>query len=236
GSAAEARAYIQKRGLKPETIERFRLGFAPGSRTALKEALLARGLPEPLLVEAGLLIKPEDGGATYDRFRNRIMFPIGDRRGRIIAFGGRALDSDAPAKYLNSPETPLFHKGRNLYNHALAREAARESGTVIVVEGYMDVIALAQAGIDHAVAPLGTALTEEQIALLWRLCAEPILCFDGDAAGQRAAYRAADKALPMLQPGKSLRFAMLTGGKDPDDFVKEFGKAGFEHLTSESKT
>lgn len=230
GSAAEARAYIQKRGLKPETIERFRLGFAPGSRTALKEALLARGLPEPLLVEAGLLIKPEDGGATYDRFRNRIMFPIGDRRGRIIAFGGRALDSDAPAKYLNSPETPLFHKGRNLYNHALAREAARESGTVIVVEGYMDVIALAQAGIDHAVAPLGTALTEEQIALLWRLCAEPILCFDGDAAGWRAALRAADRALPLLEPGHSFRFAILPAGQDPDDLVRNQGKAAMEEV------
>lgn len=230
GAGNEARAYVQKRGLKPETIERFRLGFAPNSRTAMKEALLARGLPEPLLVEAGLLIKPEDGGTTYDRFRNRVMFPIGDRRGRIIAFGGRALDADAPAKYLNSPETPLFHKGRNLYNHALAREAARESGTVIVVEGYMDVIALAQAGIDHAVAPLGTALTEEQIALLWRLCAEPILCFDGDAAGWRAALRAADRALPLLEPGHSFRFAILPGGQDPDDLVRTQGKAAMEEV------
>lgn len=226
----EGRAYIQKRGLKPDTIERFRLGYAPQSRTALKEAMLARGIPEPLLVESGLLIKPEDGGPSYDRFRHRVMFPIGDRRGRIIAFGGRALDPDAPAKYLNSPETPLFHKGRNLYNHAIAREAARESGTVIVVEGYMDVIALAQAGIDHAVAPLGTALTEEQIALLWRLSAEPILCFDGDNAGIRAAMRAADRALPLLEPGHSFRFAILPGGQDPDDLVKAQGRKGMDEV------
>lgn len=226
----EARAYIQKRGLKPETIERFRLGYAPQSRTALKEAMLARNIPEPLLIESGLLIKPEDGGPSYDRFRHRVMFPIGDRRGRIIAFGGRALDPDAPAKYLNSPETPLFHKGRNLYNHAIAREAARESGTVIVVEGYMDVIALAQAGIDYAVAPLGTALTEEQIALLWRLSAEPILCFDGDNAGIRAAMRAADRALPLLEPGKSFRFALLPGGQDPDDLVKSQGRKGMDEV------
>lgn len=230
GVGAEARAYIQKRGLKPETVERFRLGYAPQSRTALKEALLARGLPEPLLVEAGLLIKPEDGGPSYDRFRHRVMFPIGDRRGRVIAFGGRALDPDAPAKYLNSPETPLFHKGRNLYNHALAREAARESGTVVVVEGYMDVIALAQAGIEHAVAPLGTALTEEQIALLWRLSAEPILCFDGDNAGIRAAMRAADRALPLLEPGHSFRFAILPGGQDPDDLVRSQGRQAMEEV------
>ncbi|MFN4275035.1 MAG: DNA primase [Ferrovibrio sp.] len=230
GVGAEARAYIQKRGLKPETVERFRLGYAPQSRTALKEALLARGLPEPLLVEAGLLIKPEDGGPSYDRFRHRVMFPIGDRRGRVIAFGGRALDPDAPAKYLNSPETPLFHKGRNLYNHALAREVARESGTVVVVEGYMDVIALAQAGIEHAVAPLGTALTEEQIALLWRLSAEPILCFDGDNAGIRAAMRAADRALPLLEPGHSFRFAILPGGQDPDDLVRSQGRQAMEEV------
>lgn len=232
GVGAEARAYIQKRGLKQETVERFRLGYAPQSRTALKEALLARGLPEPLLVEAGLLIKPEDGGPSYDRFRHRVMFPIGDRRGRVIAFGGRALDPDAPAKYLNSPETPLFHKGGNLYNHALAREAARESGTLIVVEGYMDVIALAQAGFEHTVAPLGTALTEEQLQILWKITPEPILCFDGDNAGQRAAFRAADRAFPLLEPGKSLRFALLSGGKDPDDFVRENGKTSFEEVLS----
>src|SRR3546814_3983133 len=158
------------------------------------------------------------------------MFPIGDRRGRIIAFGGRALDADAPAKYLNSPETPLFHKGRNLYNHAIAREAAREAGTVVVVEGYMDVIALAQAGIAHAVAPLGTALTEEQIALLWRLSNEPILCFDGDNAGWRAALRAADRAVPLLEPGQSFRFATLPPGQDPDDLVRGQGRAALDEI------
>jgi len=229
-SGSEARGYLQRRGLQQKTIERFRLGYAPGSRTALKEAMLARGLPEPLLVEAGLLIRPEDGGATYDRFRNRVMFPIGDRRGRVIAFGGRALDADAPAKYLNSPETPLFHKGSNLYNHALAREAAREAGTVVVVEGYMDVIALAQAGIEYAVAPLGTALTEEQIALLWRLSNEPILCFDGDNAGWRAALRAADRAVPLLEPGHSFRFAILPAGQDPDDLVRQQGRAAMDEV------
>jgi DNA primase len=229
-AGAEGMAYLQRRGLKPETMERFRLGFAPASRTALKEAMLARGIPEPLLVEAGMLIKPEDGGASYDRFRNRVMFPIGDRRGRIIAFGGRALDPNAPAKYLNSPETPLFHKGRNLYNHAIAREAAREAGTVVVVEGYMDVIALAQAGIEHAVAPLGTALTEEQIALLWRLSNEPILCFDGDNAGWRAALRAADRAVPLLEPGQSFRFATLPAGQDPDDLVRTRGRAAMDEI------
>jgi len=174
-----------------------------------------------MLIEAGLLIKPDDG-PSYDRFRDRLMFPIADRRGRIVAFGGRAL-GDAPAKYLNSPETPLFHKGRMLYNHALAREAAPGAGTVVVAEGYMDVIALAQAGFAHAVAPLGTALTEEQMGELWRLTAEPILCFDGDAAGFRAALRAAERCLPLLKPGRSFRFALLPEGKDPDDLIRDKG-------------
>ncbi|WP_370156364.1 DNA primase [Ferrovibrio sp.] len=231
-TGTEARAYIRKRGLTADTVERFRLGYAPASRTALKEAMLARNIPETMLVEAGLLIKPEEGGASYDRFRNRVMFPIGDRRGRVIAFGGRALDPDAPAKYLNSPETPLFHKGFNLYNHANAREAAREAGAVVVVEGYMDVIALAQAGIAHAVAPLGTALTEEQMALLWRLSNEPILCFDGDNAGWRAALRAADRAMPLLEPGRSFRFAILPGGQDPDDLVRSQGRAAMDEVLS----
>jgi DNA primase len=223
-SGAGPRRYLEGRGVAAETAARFRLGYAPAARTAMKEALLARGLAEPLLVEAGLLVKPEDGGAAYDRFRDRLMFPISDRRGRVIAFGGRALGDGKP-KYLNSPETPLFHKGRTLYNLALAREAAREAGTVIVAEGYMDVIALAQAGFAHAVAPLGTALTEEQMEELWRLAAEPILCFDGDAAGLRAAYRAAERCLPLLKPGRSFRFALLSGGQDPDDLVRGGGAA-----------
>ncbi|WP_374633208.1 DNA primase [Ferrovibrio sp.] len=223
----EGKAYLERRGLKPETIERFRLGFAPNSRTGLLEAMRARKIPDALLVEAGMVIKSDDG-ELFDRFRNRVMFPIADRRGRVIAFGGRAMDPNAPAKYLNSPETAVFHKGHTLYNLAMAREAAHAAGTVLVVEGYMDVIALAQAGFEYAVAPLGTALTEEQIALLWRMAAEPVLCFDGDKAGMKAALRAVDRALPLLEPGKSLRFALLPGGQDPDDLIKAQGRDAME--------
>lgn len=220
GSAA--RGYLDQRGVDPGVAGTFRLGLAPDSRVALKQAMLARDVTEAQLIEAGLLIKPEDGGETYDRFRNRLMFPIWDPRERVVAFGGRAL-GDQRAKYLNSPETNLFHKGSMLYNLPAARAAARESGTVIVTEGYMDVIALHQAGLSHAVAPLGTALTEEQIALLWRLTPEPVLCFDGDVAGQRAAYRAAERVLPLLKPGHSLRFALLPPGEDPDSLIRAEG-------------
>lgn len=223
----EGKAYLEQRGLKPETIERFRLGYAPNSRTGLLEAMRARKIPDALLVEAGMVIKSDDG-ELFDRFRNRVMFPIADRRGRVIAFGGRAMDPNAPAKYLNSPETAVFHKGHTLYNLAMAREAAHSAGTVLVVEGYMDVIALAQAGFEYAVAPLGTALTEDQIALLWRMAAEPVLCFDGDKAGIKAALRAVDRALPLLEPGKSLRFALLPGGQDPDDLIKAQGRGAME--------
>jgi DNA primase len=198
--------YLKRRGLSDDTMRRFRLGFAPDSRHGLKAALEKAAIPEAIALEAGLLIKPDDGGHAYDRFRGRVMFPILDRRGQAIAFGGRILDQGEP-KYLNSPETPLFHKGRVLYGLSHAQKTARETNEIIVVEGYMDVIALAQAGISNAVAPLGTALTEEQIALLWRVAQEPILCFDGDNAGQRAAARAADRAIPLLKPGLSLRFA-----------------------------
>ena len=193
----------------------------PG-RTALKDALLAEGYAEAQLIAAGLLVQPEDG-AGYDRFRHRVMFPIHDRRGRVIAFGGRAL-GDAPAKYLNSPETALFHKGEVLYGLALAREAVRARGTVIVAEGYMDVIALAQAGLGHAVAPLGTAITETQLGLLWQLADEPIVCLDGDDAGLRAAARLVERALPLLKPGKSLRFALLPAGHDPDSALRAWGR------------
>jgi DNA primase len=216
------RDYLKRRGVTAETASRFRLGYAPNSRTALKEAMLARGATEAMLIEAGLLIKPDDG-PSYDRFRDRLMFPIADRRGRIVAFGGRTM-GDASAKYLNSPETPLFSKGRMLYNHAMAREAAPAAGTVVVAEGYMDVIALSQAGFAHAVAPLGTALTEDQMGELWRLAPEPILCFDGDAAGIRAAQRAADRCLPLLLPGRSFRFALLPAGQDPDDLIRDKGR------------
>src|SRR5215470_1072073 len=214
--------YFKRRGLQDETIARFRLGYAPDSRGALKDALAKAGFGEALMLDAGLLIRPEDGRPTYDRFRGRVMFPIADLRGRVIAFGGRILDQGEP-KYLNSPETPLFHKGRTLYGQAQASRAARESGEILVCEGYMDVIALAEAGFAGAVAPLGTALTEGQIAELWRLVPEPILCFDGDAAGQRAAARAVERALPLLQPGKSLRFALLPPGEDPDSLIRARG-------------
>jgi DNA primase len=226
-AAGFARQYAVKRGLKPATVAAFALGFAPQSRAALKEAMLARKFTEQQLLEAGLLIKPEDGTATYDRFRNRLMFPIRDRQGRVVAFGGRALD-DAKAKYLNSPETALFHKGHLLYNLDKARKAAQETKRVIVVEGYMDVIALAQAGFPDAVAPLGTALTEQQIVELWRLADEPVLCFDGDSAGRKAAARAVERVLPGLTPGKSLMFAWLPESEDPDSLVRTKGSAAMK--------
>ncbi len=222
GGGLQARGYLERRGVSAETAARFRLGLAPDQRTALRDALTARDLPEALLVEAGLLVRPEDGGACFDRFRNRLIFPIADRRGRAIAFGGRAL-GEARAKYLNSPETPLFHKGASLYNYANARQAAADGGRILVVEGYMDVIALAQAGFPEAVAPLGTALTEEQLQLLWRAAPNPLLCFDGDAAGVRAAARALERALPLMTPQRTLGFVPLPEGQDPDDLVRAAG-------------
>ncbi len=221
--------YIKGRGLTDDTLARFALGYAPSARTALKEAMIARGIGEDQLIETGMLIKPDDG-ASYDRFRDRLMFPITDRKGRVIAFGGRALSKDAKAKYLNSPETPLFHKGATLYNWANARAASYDAGQVMVVEGYMDVIALDQYGINYAVAPLGTALTEEQISHLWQMADEPILSFDGDKAGLRAANRAVERALPMLKPGKSLRFILMPDGDDPDSLVQREGKQAIEKL------
>ncbi len=225
---AQARAYLEKRGLSAAIITRFRLGFAPDDRGRLKRALDRFGVPK--LVESGMLIDPEDGNREpYDRFRGRLMIPIRDPRGRVIAFGGRILGQGEP-KYLNSPETPLFDKGRQLYNLDRAQAAARKAGRVIVVEGYMDVIGLDRAGIGEAVAPLGTALTEDQLRLLWRLTPSPILCFDGDAAGQRAAIRAAERALPLLGPDHSLSFVELPEGQDPDDIVRDGGPGAFEKL------
>ena len=223
-AGAKARGYLADRGLDPATQLKFRMGYAPPERFALKEHLGALGISPEDMIEAGLLIAGDDIPLPFDRFRDRVMFPISDLSGRIIAFGGRALDKDAPAKYLNSPETPLFHKGATLYNGRVAREAAHQGAQVIAVEGYVDVIAMVTAGFTATVAPLGTALTEDQLALLWKMSDEPILCFDGDSAGQRAAFRAVDLALPRLRPGKSLSFASLPDGQDPDDLVRSGGK------------
>ena len=220
-------AYLRDRGLSDETIARFRLGWSPDGREALKTALMSEACPESLLTEVGLLKKPDNGGASFDFFRGRVMFPVTDRRGRVIAFGARTLGDGQP-KYLNSPDTPLFHKGSTLYGLAHARETARERNMVMAVEGYMDVIALHQAGFGFAVAPLGTALTEAQIEELWRLADEPILCFDGDNAGQRAMARAAERGVPILKPGKSLRFAQLPAPEDPDSLIKAKGPAAMQ--------
>ena len=231
---AKARAYLATRGFNDRTIERFGFGYAPEGRQSLKAALSR--FPEAMLVEAGLRIVVDDDDGNprdpYDRFRGRLMLPIEDARGRVIAFGGRILDAekkDAP-KYLNSPDTPLFDKGSTLYNLHRAGPASRRSGRIVVVEGYMDVIALAAAGIEDAVAPLGTALTERQLEMLWRLVDNPVLCFDGDAAGQRAAMRAVKRALPSITPQRGLKIVTLPAGMDPDDVVKMAGPAGFEVL------
>src|SRR5438445_12326213 len=232
---AKARGYLGDRAISPATQLQFRLGYAPPERFALKEHLGAQGIPVEDMVEAGLLVAGEDIPVPYDRFRDRVMFPIADLRGRVIAFGGRALEKDVAAKYMNSPETPLFHKGDNLYNLPTARQAAHNGAPIIVVEGYVDVIAMVTAGFAGSVAPLGTALPENQLALLWKMADEPILCFDGDKAGQKAAYRAADMALPHLKPGKSLRFALLPEGQDPDDLARSGGRAAIEEVISAAR-
>jgi len=234
-AGAKARAYLRDRGLSTATQQSFRLGFAQDSRNALKEFLAGKDITKAQMEACGLTYFGDDIPVSYDRFRDRIMFPIPDSRGKIIAFGGRALSSDAPAKYLNSPETELFHKGNVLYNFARARKAVQKLGTVIAVEGYMDVIALAQAGFENVVAPLGTALTENQLELLWRMSGEPVLCFDGDQAGLKAAWRAADMALPLIQAGRTVRFALLPEGKDPDDLVKTEGADAFGAVLSEAR-
>lgn len=234
-NGAKARGYLADRGISPATQLQFRMGYAPPDRFALKEHLGAQGISTEDMVEAGLLVAGEDKPVPFDRFRDRVMFPITDARGRVIAFGGRALEKDVPAKYLNSPETTLFHKGDNLYNLFTARQAAHDGAQLIVVEGYVDVIAMVTAGFPGAVAPLGTALTENQLALLWKMADEPILCFDGDRAGQKAAYRAADIALPNLKPGKSLRIALLPEGQDPDDLVRSGGRGAIEDVISAAR-
>lgn len=220
---AKARGYLADRGLGPLVQQRFSLGYAAPERFALRDALAGKGVDVGQMVEAGLLIHGEGIAVPYDRFRDRVIFPIHDRAGRVVAFGGRALDPGAKAKYLNSPETALFHKGALLFNHHRARKPAHERGQIIVVEGYVDVIALSEAGFPNAVAPLGTALTADQCALLWAMAGEPVLCFDGDGAGRKAAFRAIETALPLIGPGKSFRFALLPDGQDPDELVRARG-------------
>ncbi len=220
---AKARGYLADRDLGHAVQAEFGIGYSPDDRSALRSHLADKGVHLDQMIEAGLVIGGDDIPVAYDRFRDRVMFPIRDGRGRVIAFGGRALSKDVPAKYLNSPETPIFSKGEVLYNFDKARAVAHQKGSIIAVEGYVDVIAMHRAGLIETVAPLGTALTESQLAILWRTAAEPVLCFDGDSAGQKAAYRALDIALPLLQPGHSLRFAFLPDGKDPDDLLRSEG-------------
>jgi DNA primase len=234
-NGARGRGYLLDRGIHAATQLKFRLGYAPGEQYVLKEHLGAAKISTEDLAEAGLIVAGEDIAVPYDRFRDRVMFPISDWRGRVIAFGGRALDKDVSAKYLNSPETPLFHKGATLYNIANARKAAHDGAKVIAVEGYIDVIAMVTAGFEATVAPLGTALTVDQLALMWRLADEPILCFDGDDAGRRAAFRAVDLALPLLKPGKSIKFATLPDGQDPDDLARSGGREAIDDVLAASR-
>ncbi|MCP2678393.1 DNA primase [Maricaulaceae bacterium NA33B04] len=235
----EARLYLERRGLKAKDIDAFGLGFAPDRRRGLVQSLTQKGASIQELDEAGLIIVPDDGGQPYDRFRGRVMFPIEDTRGRLVAFGGRAMSKEQRAKYLNSPETSLFHKGSQLYRYPQARRFAHDPKVkakgLIVAEGYMDVIAFARAGLEQAVAPLGTALTEDQIKLLWRVGSEPVICLDGDRAGTRAAATAAERALPLLEPGKTLRFVFLPEGQDPDDMLREEGPAALKSAIDEAR-
>jgi DNA primase len=234
-NGARGRGYLADRGIASAMQLKFRIGYACAEQYALKEHLGACKIPVDDMIEAGLLVSGEDIAVPYDRFRDRVMFPISDWRGRVIAFGGRALNKEVSAKYLNSPETPLFHKGATLYNIAAAHKAAHNGAPVVAVEGYIDVIAMVTAGYEASVAPLGTALTAEQLGLMWRMADEPILCFDGDEAGRRAAYRAVDLALPLLRPGKSLRFATLPDGQDPDDLARLGGREAIAEVLAAAR-
>ena len=229
-AGAAARDYLDRRGLDQAALDRFEIGYAPNARQGAFQALTAKGFAPDLVIAAGIASQPDDGGAPYDAFRDRIMFPIRDPRGRCIGFGGRAMDPNARAKYLNSRETALFDKGRALYNHGPAREAAGKGAPLIVAEGYMDVIALVQAGFGAAVAPLGTAITETQLQMLWRISDEPVVALDGDKAGLQAAMRLIDLALPLLEAGKSLRFCLMPQGQDPDDLIKAKGAHAMQDL------
>jgi len=235
----QARMYLERRGLSRHDMERFGLGFAPDNRRGLTRALIQKGAKPGELADAGLSILPDEGGEPYDRFRGRVMFPIKDPRDRLVAFGGRAMSKEVRAKYLNSPETELFHKGSLLYRYPEARAFANDpkikAKGLIVAEGYMDVIAFARAGLGQAVAPLGTALTENQLRLLWRAGPEPVVCLDGDAAGKRAAALAAERALELLEPGRTLRFVFLPDGQDPDDLLRDEGAEALKAAVSAPK-
>jgi len=234
-AGAKARAYLAERGISEEARKKFRLGYAPNERFALRDYLAGKGCDAEVMKEAGLLTHGEGINVPYDFFRDRVMFPICDRAGKVIAFGGRAMSKEVQPKYKNSAETPLFHKGHNLYNLHVARKAAHERGSVIAVEGYVDVIAMSMAGFDNVVAGLGTALTPEQCELLWKMAEEPILCFDGDRAGRKAAFRAVETVLPLIGPGKSLRFALLPEGQDPDDLARSGGAAALDAVLGAAK-
>ena len=234
GAAAEARAYLERRGMSQDTQDRFGIGYAPEGNAVFKH-LTGKGIDPKLVIDAGLAAVPDDGRAPYDRFRSRIIFPIRDARGRCISLGGRALDPNARAKYLNGPETAIFDKGRSLYNHKDARAAAGKEQPLVVAEGYMDVIALSEAGFTSSVAPLGTAITENQLQLLWRMSPEPIVALDGDKAGIRAAMRLIDLALPMLEAGQSLRFAIMPEGQDPDDVIKSGGTKAMQTILDQAR-
>ena len=226
--------YLKKRGLSSDAIERFEIGFAPADQTTLTQKLIDKGYDLDAIIETGMSVKSDESNRLYDRFRGRIMFPIRDGRGRCIAFGGRSLDPAARAKYLNSPETPLFDKGSNLYNLVSARSAVGRGEPLIVAEGYMDVIALDSGNFNGAIAPLGTAITEKQLQLMWRISPEPIIALDGDKAGLRAAYRLIDLSLPLLRTGKALRFSIMPEGKDPDDLIRNEGASVFKNLIDEA--
>ena len=226
--------YLKKRGLSSDAIERFEIGFAPADQTTLTQKLKDKGYDLDAIIETGMSVKSDESNRLYDRFRGRIMFPIRDSRGRCIAFGGRSLDPTARAKYLNSPETPLFDKGSNLYNLVSARSAVGRGEPLIVAEGYMDVIALDSGNFNGAIAPLGTAITEKQLQLMWRISPEPIIALDGDKAGLRAAYRLIDLSLPLLRTGKALRFSIMPEGKDPDDLIRNEGASAFKNLIDEA--
>lgn len=228
GPAGEAaRAYLDRRKISRRTIERFGIGFAPDSRSALKQHLAGKGVSQDDMAAAGLIVTGDDIPVPYDRFRGRVMIPIADDKGRTIAFGGRILGDGQP-KYLNSPATPLFDKGRTLFNHGPARDAAWQGGTVVAVEGYTATMRVVEAGFEACVAPMGTALTEDQARLLWRMSETPIFCYDGDAAGQAAAAKTARLLLPLLVAGRSAAFATMPLGVDPDDLIRDRGPAAFQ--------